>query len=852
MTKKRIYKNLEEIIKRLKKDAARIKKAEEDFELERAYLDQLYESAQEAIVMCDAKGIVQRVNSEFSKMFGYPRKEALGKNIDELVAVKSERSEAENITKRVRKGEKISIEAMRRRQDGELIPVSLLGAPIVIKNRHVGVYAIYRDISSRKDAERQLEIEKAYFKQLYESAQEGIAMADNNHRLIHVNSEFTRLFGYTEEEAVGQLIDDLIAPTEKLDEAVGMTQQVTDGSRASLEGIRRRKDGSLIHVSILASPIIINGDQVGVYGIYRDITQRKKAEAELLKAHEELEQRVEERTAELNKANIVLKKTMEAAEEAKVAAEVANRAKSEFLARMSHEIRTPMNSVIGFSDMLLDTDLSPEQIEFTRNITKSGEALLSLINEILDFSKIEAGRVTFQNIDFDIEITAFDVCHLVQPRLDSRPVEIICRIGDNIPAFIKGDPGRIRQILLNLMANAAKFTHSGEIELFLDIRREKGSKIELYGYVRDTGIGIPEAKQRLIFEHFQQADGSTTRRYGGTGLGLAICKQIARLLNGDVWVESEVGKGSTFFFNLWLGKSSKKIEKKPSLEGLEGKRILILDDNVNNLDILDHLLTRCKMRTVGLTEAEDVIPAMEKAVQVNDPVDICILDIQMPSVSGYDVASHIHNHGNERLAKTPLLAFSSSTTKRTRIYREAGFDGFLPKPIQRYKLLTMIRRLLGEEVEEEEERKKKTVVTQHTLMEEAKHTIKILLAEDNLLNQKLGEFMLTKAGYRLEIADDGQEAVDKFLAAPDSFDMIFMDINMPELDGREATRAIRDKGYKNIPIIALTADAMKEDREKCLKAGMNDYIAKPIKREVVYNMVRKWVIDRAENESDPK
>jgi len=574
-----------------------------------------------------------------------------------------------------------------------------------------------------------------------------------------------------------------------------------------------------------------------------------------LKAHKEkLERLVAEQTQDLmNKKEkleqeIIIRKETEKelqrankeAEIARKAAEAANKAKSLFLARMSHEIRTPMNSVIGFADMLLDANLNEEQGDFVKTIAKSGEALLFLINEILDFSKIEAGEMVFQNIDFDLEVTAFDVCHLIEPRVENKPVEILCRIGDQVPAYVKGDPGRIRQVLLNLMANAAKFTSEGEIELFMDIDEEKDEKIRLHVTVRDTGIGIPKDKQEIIFELFQQADESTVGKYGGTGLGLAICKQIAKHLDGEVWVESEIGKGSTFHFTAWLNKSEKQFVKKPSLEMLSGKRALIVDDNQNNLDILTQFIRKAEMRVKGLRKGQQVLSALQEGLHENDAFDICIVDIQMPDISGYDVAKQIRDHCDSRISNLPLLAFSSSTSKRTKVFRESGFDGFLPKPIQGEKLMIMIKRLLGEEIEYKE-REKETIITQHSLAEEAKHSVSILLAEDNPVNQKLAVFMLSKAGYRVEVANDGKEAVEKYTSNPNNFDLIFMDVNMPEMDGLEAAEAIRSKGYKDVPIIAMTAAAMQEDRERCLNAGMDDYITKPIKREVVFDMVKKWV-----------
>ncbi|MBN2247042.1 MAG: response regulator, partial [Candidatus Aminicenantes bacterium] len=577
--------------------------------------------------------------------------------------------------------------------------------------------------------------------------------------------------------------------------------------------------------------------------------QKRKLEVLVAEQTEDLKQqkdKLEEEIVERKRAEKELQKAKRRAEGAKQLAEAANHAKSMFLARMSHEIRTPMNSVIGFSDMLLDTELTEEQSDYVRTISKSGEALLALINEILDFSKIEAGEMTFQHMDFDIEVTAFDVCHIIQPRLENRPVEVLCRVSDNLPGFIKSDPARIRQVLLNLMANAAKFTHAGEIELFLEIQEEKDDLMKLHIEVRDTGIGISKDKQDLIFEAFQQADGSTTRKYGGTGLGLAICKQIAKYLGGEVWVKSELDKGSTFHFTAWVGKSEKTMEKKPRLEILSGKKALLVDDNDNNLSILAHFLTRANMRAMTTKSSTKVLRILEKEAQNNDPVDICILDIQMPKISGYQVATHIRKHKNPRISGIPLLAFSSSTSKRTKVFRETGFDGFLPKPIQRQKLLTMIKRLLGEESKEGYDREKATVITQHTLTEEAKHSVTILLAEDNLINQKLALSMLTKAGYQVEVAANGVEVIKKFTEDPESINLIFMDVNMPEMDGLEATQQLRKMGFKDIPIIAMTAAALKEDKEMCFEAGMDDYIAKPIKRELVFSLVDKWVLSRKE------
>jgi CheY-like chemotaxis protein len=433
----------------------------------------------------------------------------------------------------------------------------------------------------------------------------------------------------------------------------------------------------------------------------------------------------------------------------------------------------------------------------------------------------------------------FDICDMISPRIGTKPVEILCRVSEHVPAMIRTDPGRFRQVIVNLMGNAVKFTAKGEVELSLDVVEEEEERQKLHVKVRDTGIGIPKDKLDSVFEVFQQADGSTTRKYGGTGLGLSICRQIAHLMNGDVWVESEVDVGSVFHFTCWVERSRKKVRKDHEQKQLSGMRALIVDDNYTNLDILSNTLKRAGMDVEQLADSREVLPLLKKRQEEKNPFHICILDIQMPRVSGYEIAEMVRKE-NKPISDIPLLAFSSSTMSRSKKFRDVGFNGFLPKPIHRTKLLRMVERLLGL-VDESETEKQERIVTQHSIVEEAKHSVHILLAEDNPVNMKLARFMLEKAGYQLSVATNGQEAVDMFTANPDRYDLILMDIQMPELDGKEATAAIRKKGFSDIPIVAMTAEAMKGDREKCIEAGMNDYIAKPIKREAVFRIVKKWI-----------
>jgi len=796
------------------------------------FLKALLDSSPDYIYFKDKDSRFLQINAAHARAFGLKDPAAaVGKSDFDFFTEEHARPAYEAEQDIIRTGRPIvGLVEKETRADGRVTWVSTTKLPLRDEaGRIIGTFGISRDITAQKMAEEILEQERSLLNALMDNVPDFIYFKDADSRFIRINAAHARAFELKDPvEAVGKSDFDFFTE-EHARPAYEAEREIIRTGRPIVGLVEKetRADGRVNWVSTTKVPLVDSRGQVrGTFGISRDVTEQKQAELAL---HDALE--------DLRKANDV-------AEAARRTAEAASQAKGMFLARMSHEIRTPMNSVIGFSDMLLDTEMTEEQVEFVRNITKSGEALLSLINEILDFSKIEAGQLTFQNIDFDVEITAFDVCSIIQPRLGNRPVEILCHVGDAVPGFIKSDPARIRQVLLNLMGNAAKFTEEGEIEMSIDVEEETADRLKLHAKVRDTGIGIPADKLETVFELFQQADGSVTRKYGGTGLGLAICREIAKMMKGEVWVESELGKGSVFHFTAWVDKSEKVISRQPLVKALVGKKALLIDDNESNLVVLARSLSVVGMRTVPVRAGNEALPTLRRAAEENDPFDVVILDIQMPDISGYDVARQIRENEDPRISRVKIMAFSSSMTRRIKVYKESGFDGFLPKPIQRPKMVAMLKRLIGEAAEgaeAEESKDKELVLTQHALAEEVKHSVRILLAEDNPMNQRLAQVMLAKAGYQMEIADNGRIAVEKYTADPERYDLIFMDLHMPEMDGLESTKVLRHRGYKEIPIIAMTADAMKEDRDRCLEAGMNDYIAKPIRREEVFALVKKWV-----------
>ncbi len=648
-----------------------------------------------------------------------------------------------------------------------------------------------------KDEEREKALDEAtrerrYFELLVESSPDAITIWDTEKNTRKVNPAFVDLFGYTDEDLKTTKLDDLINTPESLDQGLQLTQQVTNGDRIRIISRRKRKDGQLLDVEISAVPIIINGKQLGDFAIYHDIT---------------------------------------ALIEAKRTAEASARAKADFLANMSHEIRTPLNAVIGMTNLLMDTRLDSTQYDFVETIRTSGEDLLTIINDILDFSKIEAGKLDIESTPFDLADCVESALQLLAPRASDKGLEMLYLINQNAPAAVIGDPTRLRQILVNLLGNAVKFTEKGEIFLSVDASQLDETMYELRFSVADTGIGISEESRSRIFQSFSQADTSTTRKFGGTGLGLSISKRLAESMGGTMWYESEPGKGSTFFFTV-QAEITEAIHKKvvPDCLSLsQGKNVLVVDDNNRNRLILEKQLESWKMNCIPASSGFQALEILRRIPNI----DAAIVDMQMPEMDGKMLAKSIKEMQTYR--KMPIVLLSSigqpEKGEGSRL-----FSARLSKPVRPSLLLeTLLSLFANRPIVVRDSQQLSSEIDQNMGIA---HPLRILLADDNVVNQKVAIRMLERIGYRADLAANGIEVLQA--VERQTYDLILMDVQMPEMDGVEASRLI----HKRIPkdrlprIIAMTAHALQGDRERFLADGMDDYLSKPVQMKELIRAIQ--------------
>ncbi len=990
------FKQLKEITKQRKLLDSLLKENEEQqkqLKIQEAYLNELFESAPEAIVILDENDRCRRVNKEFTKIFGYTKEEALNHQINDLIVPTEFKEHGSYLTNKAAKGGRVSTEAIRQHKNGTLIHVSILATPIKVEDGQVAVYGIYRDITDQKKADEALRKEKNLFQMLFDNLPDKIFFKDSQHRFVRVNRTKAQEQNVTPEEMIGKTDFDYF-PKEiaenslKDDEYILKTgKSIVEKEEVIYEGEggrrwvavtklpRRNELGEIIGTMGIASDItqrklteetlkeseeryrsLFNRVPVGLYrttpsgeileandalvellhyenkealmkdnaknqyidpdarkqwsekllkrgtlrnyesqtrcadnqiiwlkenarvvkdekgdvlyyeGSFEDITERKRAEEELKRAKEE----AEKANRELLQLNEHLEQTTLFAKEMALQAEMASAAKSEFLANMSHEIRTPMNGILGMTELTLETDLTSEQCEYLEMVKSSANSLLTIINDILDFSKIEAGKLEIESIPFNLHDTVGDTLNTLAIKATQKNLELTSYISPEVPIHVLGDPGRVRQILLNLIGNAIKFTEEGEVVVYVTKEKfitqathsEKNDPvIELKFAVIDTGEGIPGEKQKTIFEAFMQADGSTTRKFGGTGLGLAISSQLVKIMGGKIWVESPVsnaitdaqahsdmnlnsqkgenkigGPGSAFYFTIRFAiqEKSKQPPKRKRISSMEGLPVLVADDNSTNLHILEKMLINWGLKPSTVSDGYSALELLNKESENGNSFSLVLIDCQMPGMDGFTLAQKILENPDFRNLPIMMLTSAGQRGDAQRC-REIGIAAYLTKPVKQSKLYDAIVTVLGHSGEPHESHNQ--LITRHILRENCS-TLNILVAEDNPVNQKVTRHLLEKMGHHPIIVDDGKKAVDYWVQKSDNneIDLILMDVQMPEMNGFEATEKIREYESNNgnghhIPIIAITAHAMKDDEEKCLAAGMDGYLSKPVKVE---------------------
>ncbi len=696
-----------------------------------------------------------------------------------------------------------------------VVSASVLILFVVYWNRR-----LQKEISARRETERILRQSESRYRALFERSSEGVLLHDVYGNILNANQVALDMFGYALEEICRMRLRHLVT-ADDVEHIRNRLQAILEDTSVTAEYCCRRRNGSEFTALARAKRV----DDLMVQVVLQDVTLERQQSRLLHHARQQ--------------------------------AEAASRAKSEFLASMSHEIRTPLNGVIGMTALLQDTTLTPEQHRYTDVIQSSGEALLTLINDILDFSKIEAGKVELEALEFDLLHLLEDCAVLMAVKAHAKDLELICHADAEVPTWLLGDPGRLRQILINLIGNAIKFTENGEVVIHVTSIACGPDGVRLRFAVRDTGIGISEDKIPLIFDKFSQADSTTTRRFGGTGLGLAISRQLATMMGGDIGASSAPHQGAEFWFTAQFRlPASPPKQLRPLPENLAGKRVLAVDDNATHLEILTHQLTRWGMQVVAQDNAPAALETLKAFRQTDRLFDLVITDMQMPEMDGVALGQAIQ--ADAALRHIPLVILSSlGRPGDARRFGDTGFAAYLNKPVRALELYETLLVVISDEDACSADR---AITTRHSARDTLRHCVSlprlkghVLVAEDNPVNQQVTLGILNKMGLTTNVACDGTEALRAWQTTP--YDLILMDVEMPQMDGLEATRGIRRQEMemqdaRRVPIVAMTAHALQGSQEACLTAGMDDFVSKPVRLTVLVDVLARWLPpEDAENDA---
>lgn len=778
----------------------------EKIESNQTLMQNMMHNLGEGVYTLDAQGVCTFLNPEAERILGRSLVDLKGKILHDLVhSIRPDGAHVQNqdcpIHQTIMSGEvcRSDLEYFQH-QSGSFFPVSIVASPIIDHGKIVGSVAVFKDISDRLATDRALRDSEARQRMLLDNAADAVFVANTSQQFVYVNDLAANMLGYSRVGLLGSSMYNLLPLADRELAIRNFLCHILEEKHLRAEITLLKKDGDTIPVELNAA-LLPDGS---IYGSCRDITERLRFEADLLQAKND--------------------------------AEAANKAKSEFLATMSHEIRTPMNGIIGMTELALDTDLSGEQREYLELVKLSSQSLMSIINDILDFSKIESGKIELEKIEFSLRELVASCLRALSLRASEKSIELVYKIDAAIPEIVIGDPGRLRQIMTNLVGNAIKFSEKGEVIVDVQLAHENTSRLDIYFAVTDHGIGIPKAKQSSIFDAFSQADTSTTRKYGGTGLGLTISSRLVHCMNGLLALNSEPGKGSTFYFTISLAKAEKDRASKRVVD-FAGMTALIVDDNAVNRLFFSDTLRKWKIKPVAATSADEALRLLTQMQSDGQHIDVILLDVCMPGMSGFEFLTRLASEYEELKSKTVLLS-SAGSREGFLDCQGLGMTNYVLKPVSQSELYDAISTVVNGE------NKKTTPGVQEQLdsTQYSSPPLRILVVEDNPVNQKLILALLNKWSHIATVAENGLDALSQFSRQP--IDAILMDMQMPKMGGVEATQRIREAEHsygdgRHTPIIAMTANAMPGDWERCHEAGMDYYLSKPIRAELLRELLKQ-------------